>query len=92
MLLLKVSTRQPTRGQIHACHTEAERLNKYINSKSPVVATNYYLSILKASTLQSGQQNALAERSTSSSEALLKYFCSWTFLFLSSFASVLLLS
>lgn len=92
MLLLKVSTRQPTRGQIHACHTEAERLNKYINSKSPVVATNYYLSILKASTLQSGQQNALAERSTSSSEALLKCFCSWTFLFLSSFASVLLLS
>ena len=55
IILLNVNTKQPTKRQIHACITEAERINKYINNASPVMIPFYHLSILKVSRLKRGK-------------------------------------
>ncbi|XP_066921214.1 reversion-inducing cysteine-rich protein with Kazal motifs-like [Clytia hemisphaerica] len=52
LVMLLVDSQKPTRDQITACRTEAQRFHKYINNSSPITQTNYYLSLLKASDLQ----------------------------------------
>ena len=56
VIIIKVgNSYQMSKEHFHACVTEAERLHAYINDQSPQVTTKYYLSILKASDLQSSR-------------------------------------
>lgn len=74
VIAIIVESKHPTYSQFVACRTEAERLNKYINHKSPILNTNYYLSVLKASRLKTKQwitSNALTLHRSSVNQLLL---------------------
>ena len=55
LFMVLVQSSKPTHDQVKACKTEAERFHKYVSHSSPVIQTNYYLSLLKASDLSAVQ-------------------------------------
>ena len=64
--MIIVDAKNPTRLQVHACRTEAERFNKDFNNRNPMVTDSYYLSMLKASRL-----NTVKWKTPSSSSTLI---------------------
>lgn len=87
LIIITVDSRKPTLGQIHACKIEAERFNKYVNNRSPVATTSYFLSLLKASKLQVATYKSVK----SSSSRTFDRTKSYTLISLISLISLLLL-